>query len=196
MNETIRLILLLALAGSAVTMAASAARFWLDEERRLSRYIARALGGPPDAQLIARGRGTAAAFSVSAGQIIVMWNGGAQALLYPFSALVGAELIVDGGTAARVYRGEARKILDQIAGGAQDVTLRLVFDNPRDPEFEMDLWLPADAARRDARSPTDAIREGRNWIARADAILRTPASVVRSEPILPIDDDEEDDAPF
>jgi len=127
----------------------------------------------------------------------VMWQGGAQALLYPLTALVGAELIVDGAVAARVYRGEPRKVLDQIAGGARQVTLRLVFDNPRDPEFEIDLWLPEDEARRDARPPADAIREGRTWLARADAILRAPVQVARAATLPPQpDEDEEDDAPF
>ena len=82
---------------------------------------------------------------------------------------------------ARVFRGEPRRALDAIERGAQTVTLRLIFDNPRDPDFDLDLWLPPDALRRDAITAAQAIQQGRSWIARVESILRlqTPA---RSEP--------------
>jgi hypothetical protein len=167
-----RLMLVLGMAGSALTFAGSAAAWWFDEDRRLRRLIWRALGGEPDGAIVARGRNTAAGFRTAANQIVVMHEGGAKALLYPLSALIGAELIVDGQVVARALRDEPRRALDQLAGAATAVTLRLVFDDPRHPDFMLDLWLPEDEARRAARPPAAAIEEGRAWLARAEAILR------------------------
>jgi len=56
------------------------------------------------------------------------------------------------------------------------VTLRLVFDDAAHPDFDLDLWLAEDALHRDARAPSVAIQEARGWLARAEAILRRPAS--------------------
>jgi hypothetical protein len=52
------------------------------------------------------------------------------------------------------------------------VTLKLIFDDPRHPDFELDLWLEGDEQRRESRSPADAIQEANRWLARADAIVR------------------------
>lgn len=206
MTDFFRLILMLALAGSGVTLAGSAAAWWLDEERRLLRLMRKVLGGPPDAAIVARGRNAAAGFRLDAEEIIVMWRGGAKALLYPLGGLEGAELIVDDRVVARAFRGEPRRALDQIETNAGKVTLRLVFDNPRDPDFDLDLWLPEDQLRRDSGSPGRAIQEARSWIARAEAILRRPARATEVAPVAPVavqrqpepaaDEDEEDDAPF
>ena len=181
MSEALRIILMLAIAGAAITVLGSGIAWWTDVERQLRRYIRRSLKGPPDAVIIAKGRAAAAGFSVTAGEAVVMWRGGAHALLYPLHAFLGAELIVDERVLARVFRGEPRRALDAIERGAQTVTLRLIFDNPRDPDFDLDLWLPPDALRRDAITAAQAIQQGRSWIARVESILRlqTPA---RSEP--------------
>ncbi|MBQ1540921.1 MAG: hypothetical protein IIZ63_02870 [Caulobacteraceae bacterium] len=184
MIDSMRLLLLLGIAGSAVTLLGSGAAWWLDEERRLKRLMRRALGGEPDAVIVARGRNAAAGFRLKPQQAVVMWNGGADALLYQLRALLGAELIVDDQVVARVYKGETRRALEQIAGGARQVTLRLIFDNPRDPDFELDLWLPSDASRRNAAGPGPAIQEARRWLARADAILRRAAPPRVAAPAL------------
>jgi hypothetical protein len=178
MTEAVRILLLLALAGAVVTVAASAAAWWVEEDRRLNRLIRRCLDGPPDAAIVARGHNAAAAFSLRTGEILVMRNGGAKSMLYPLRGLVGAELIVDGLVAARAFRGEPRKALDAITPEARQVLLRLIFDNPRDPDFELVLW-PHGRHSRDDGGAADAIQEARSWLARAEAILRlpTPASV-------------------
>lgn len=177
MTDFVRLLLMLALAGSAITLAGSGAAWWLDEERRLMRLTRRVLGGQPDAAIVARGRNAAAAFRLDSNRALVMWQGGAKALLYPLNALEGAELIVDDRVVARAFKGEPRRVLDHIENNAGTVTLRLVFDNARDPDFDLDLWLPQDQDRRNSRSPGDAIHEARSWIARAEAILRRPPPV-------------------
>ena len=55
------------------------------------------------------------------------------------------------------------------------VTLRLLFDDARYPDFSLDLWIPRDGLRRDAPTPAAAIREARGWLARAEAIMRQTA---------------------
>jgi hypothetical protein len=54
------------------------------------------------------------------------------------------------------------------------VSLKLIFDDPRHPDFELDLWLEGDQQRRESRSPADAIQEANRWLLRADAIVRRP----------------------
>jgi hypothetical protein len=175
LSDALRLILLLAIAGAAVTVLGSGVSWWMDEERRLNRYIRRSLGGEPDAVIVVRGRAAAAAFSLASSEAVVMWRGGAKALLYPLHAFLGAELIVDDVVVARVFRGEPRRALDAVSTGARTVTLRLIFDNPRDPDFDLDLWLPPDSLRRDTLSPGKAIQQGRTWLARVDSLLRLAA---------------------
>lgn len=191
MLSLLRLILTLALAGSALTFAGSAAAWWFDEERRLRRLIVGALGGEPDGAIVTRGRNAAAGFRLASGQIVVMRAGGADAVLYPLRAFVGAELIIDGQVAARAVRDEPRRALDQVAGAASRVTLRLVFDDPSRPDFDLDLWLPEDEHRRDARPPSAAIEEARSWLARAEAILRRTPKPASRQDVPPWEDDDD-----
>ncbi len=199
MQNLLRLLLLLGVAGSALTFLGSGAAWWFEEDRRLKRLVRRALGGEPDAVIVARGRNTAAGFRLESDQVVVMRDGGADALLYPLRALVGAELIIDGQVVARAVRDEPRRPLDQIASAPSQVTLRLVFDDPRHPDFDLDLWLVRDLLRRDALVPVAAIQEARSWLARAEAILRRTAAVAVSqssaapEPEEDEPDDGEDD---
>jgi hypothetical protein len=87
---------------------------------------------------------------------------------------MGAELSVDGQVIGRVFRGEPRRAIDQIVQQAAQVTLKLIFDDARHPDFELDLWLDGDQQRRESRSPADAIQEANRWLLRADAIVRRP----------------------
>ncbi len=195
MQNLLRLLLLLGVAGSALTFLGSGAAWWFEEDRRLKRLVRRALGGEPDGVIVARGRNAAAGFRLESDQVVVMRDGGANALLYPLRALVGAELIIDGQVVARAVRDEPRRALDQIASAPSQVTLRLVFDDPRHPDFDLDLWLVRDLLRRDALVPVAAIQEARSWLARAEAILRrTPAvAVSQSASALEPEEDEPDE---
>jgi hypothetical protein len=173
--DFIRIILLLALAGAAVTFIGSAAAWWMEDHRRLGRLVRKVLGGKPDGVIVAPGREAAAGFRLTSNQVVVMRRGGANTLLYRLQALLGAELIVDDVVVARAMRDEPRRVLDQVNNEARHVTLRLLFDDPRHPDFSLDLWLPRDAQRRNARTPAAAIREARGWLTRAEAILRRSA---------------------
>ena len=170
MDHLGRDLMLFLLTAGVVTAAANMAAWWLEESRRLNRALRRALGGQADAAVVSHGRG--AALDLGAGLAAVAWDGGSRVLVYELAAFVGAELLIDGAVAARAFRDEPRRALDQVASQAREVALRLIFDDPRDPDFEVWLWRPDDQAGGKLGSPQDAIQEARRWLARAEAILR------------------------
>lgn len=174
MNDVVRLLLLLALAGTAVTFAGSFAIWFLDEDRRIGRALKRVLKGEPEAVLVARGRGRGVGVNFASGLAAVAWEAGAWCLVYRIDELMGAELIIDDQVVARAHRDEPRRALDQRVSHAARVTLRLIFDDPQHPDFELDLWLTGDENRRVAASPGAAVLEANRWLARAEAILRRP----------------------
>lgn len=174
MSELARLLLLVAIAGSAVTFLGSAAIWFMDEDRRIRRALRHVLRHDPDVVILARGRGRGAGFSFATGLAAVAWDSGAWCLLYRIDEVMGAELLIDGQVAGRVFRGENRRAIDNVAPQASQVTLRLVFDDPRHPDFDLDLWVPGDEQRRESRSPGDAVQEANRWLARCEAIVRRP----------------------
>lgn len=186
MDETARLLLWLALAGTAVTFAGSAAIWFMDEDRRIRRAFRHVLKLPADAVLIANGRGIG--FNFARSLAAVAWDQGAWCLVYRIDELVGAELLVDGEVRARAYRGEGRRALERTTPGSGQVALRLIFDDARYPDFEITLWAPGDEAKRSAPSPAEAIQEANRWIARVEAILRRaspPRAAAVSQPAPP-----------
>jgi hypothetical protein len=77
------------------------------------------------------------------------------------------------------FRGEPRRALDELADREELVRLRFVFDDPRHPDFELDLWRPEDEGRRGRLEPDEALREANRWLARLEALLRRPAGAAR-----------------
>lgn len=174
MSDLARLLLLLGFAGLVVTLAGSGVIWFMEESRRIRRALKKVLKGDPEAMIVAPGRGRAAGFSFSTGLLAVTWDTGGWCLIYRINELQGAEIIVDGTVVARAYRGEPRRPLDQTVDEAARVSLRLVFDDPANPDFELDLFAAVDAARRPDASPKAAVQEANRWMARAEAILRRP----------------------
>lgn len=174
MSELWRLLLLVTLSASAVTFVGSAAIWFMDEERRIRRALRHVLKGAPETVIVAKGHGRGAGFNFTTNQAAVAWDSGAWCLIYRIDELMGAELSVDGQVIGRVFRGEQRRAIDQIVQQAAQVTLKLIFDDPRHPDFELDVWLEGDQQRRESRSPADAIQEANRWLLRADAIVRRP----------------------
>src|SRR3990167_774068 len=141
MDELPRLLLLLALVGVAAALLGAAVIWHMDEGRRVRRALRNVLKSPPEAVVVARGRGKGAGFSFTSGLAAVAWDSGAWCLVYRIYELVGVEIIVDGEVVARAFRGEPRKALDHLASEASRVTLRLIFDDPNHADFELDLWM-------------------------------------------------------
>jgi hypothetical protein len=178
MSEVIRILLILGIAGAALTMIGAAIAWWRAEDRRLGRLITRVFDGPADAQIIGRGQNAAIAIGDEPPQILVMQEGGAKARLYQLAHLLGAELDVDDVLVSRAFLGEARMPLDHAAANAQTVVLRLLFYDPKHPDFDLVIWSPRRRRSQDQSSDI-AIRDGGRWVARIDALLRQHA---RDEP--------------
>ena len=174
MGEYLRLFLSLGLAGLALTLAGAGWIWSMNEERRLRRSLARVLGEPAHALIVAHGRGKAVGFNFTSNQVAVAWDAGAWCLIYHLEEMIGAELAVDGQVLARVHRGEQRRALDNLGGAENQVRLRLVFDDMHHPDFVMDLWLPEDERRKGGVTSAEAVAEANRWVARVEAVLRRP----------------------
>ncbi len=207
MSEAARLMLLLALAGAGVTFLGSAAIWLMDPQRRLQRALKRVLKAFPEAMLLSPPSGRGVGFSFDSGMLAVCWNNGGWCLLYRIEELAGAELLIDDQVVGRALRGEPSRTLDRAGGAAESVVLRLIFDDPRHPDFDLDLWTRSDTMRRVSATPAEAIAEGNSWLARTEAILRrpkpalaivaAPPPVARREPEPEEDEDQDqDELPF
>jgi hypothetical protein len=171
MSEWLRLVLLIGLGGVGVTLLAMGFARYLAEDQRLARTFRAALETRPDAALIGHGSGRGVALSLAARRIVTAWDAGGWHMVYALDELLGAELDLDGQIAARAMRGEPRRPLDRSTGAEHEVRLRLIFDEPRHPDFELVLW-PAKAGRGAPTKPREAISEANRWIARVEALLR------------------------
>lgn len=174
MRDVVQLLLLVALAGAGLTLLGAVALWILDETRRIRRALTRVLGADVEIMLVARGRGRGTGVSFATGLCAVAWDAGAWCLVYRIDELMGAELIIDGQVVGRAFRGEPRRALEQLVTEASRVTLRLIFDDPHHPDFDLDLWQAGDERRRAGGSPAGAVQEANRWLARAEAILRLP----------------------
>jgi hypothetical protein len=175
MDEVTRLLLLVGVAGIAVTVLAGVARWNANEGRRIRRGLKAVLKGDTHGFLPALGRGRGIGFNFTSNKVAVVWDTGAWGLVYGLDELVGAEVIVDGMVVGRVHRGEQRMALNAFDAERQ-VSLRLVFDDLAQPDFVLDLWLPDDEGRRYELPPAEAIGEANRWLARIEALLRRPAA--------------------
>jgi hypothetical protein len=200
-SEAARLMLLLALAGAGVTFLGSAATWLMDPQQRMQRSLKRVLKGWPDAMLLSPPSGRGAGFAFDSALLAVCWDNGAWCLIYRIDELAGAELLIDGQVVGRALRGEPSRVLDRAGGASESVVLRLIFDDPRHPDFDLDLWTRADQFRRVAASPSEAIAEANSWLARTEAILRKPRpvpppaapAVAAAAAMAGYDDDDEED---
>jgi hypothetical protein len=172
MTDALRTILQLALFGAGLTAMAMAVAWWFETSRRLKRNLRQILGGAPDAIAVDAADGRAAGLRLDARSIAVLWDRGASGLVYGFDELEGAELIVDGHVAARVARGETKKLLEAMGRDADQVALRLIFADARFPEFELDLWGSLSSYRAKDSSPAEAVRTGRKWLSHVGVVVK------------------------
>jgi hypothetical protein len=173
MDHAVRLLVLLLVGGGAMTALAATAVWWLEPSRRIARTLEKALGGSMDAVLAAPARGQGAALRLDAAKIAIVRDFNDAGLLFELNELIGAELIFDGAVCARAFRGEGRRALDRIDPEVSKVMLRLVFDDVRDPEFELELWAASDPPRQGQDGPA-AVQAARKWFTRLEAVLRQP----------------------
>src|ERR1700760_1176994 len=103
MNDVLRLVVLLVIAGLVLTAIGALIARWLDPARRLVRYLRMALQATPGAGMIDRGAGKAMAFNIEAGKIAVLWDKGRKGYVYRLEQLTGAEMMVDNIVIARCF---------------------------------------------------------------------------------------------
>ena len=198
MNDALRLIVLLVLAGLVLTLVGTLIARWLDPARRLVRYLRLALQAPPEAVMMDRGGGKAMGFNLDTGKIAVLWDKGRKGYVYRFEQMVGAEMMVDNIVLARCFRDRPPMPLDEIPMSAHRGVMRVVFDNPRDPEYELEIWPAMNGRGHEYPSPADAVQAGRKWLARLESLLRRgpPRTLTRPEPPAAILPDEDDSPPW
>ena len=198
MNDALRLALLLVIAALALTAIGAILARSLDPARRLTRYLRMALAAEPEGVMMDRGGGKAMAFNLDAGRIAVLWDRGRKGLVYKLDQLIGAEMMVDNIVLARCFRDRPVMPLDEIPMAAHRGVMRVVFDNPRDPEYELEIWPAMNGRGHEHRSPADAVQAGRTWLTRLELILRRPAPRTLTRPAAPapILPDEDDPPPW
>jgi hypothetical protein len=178
MNQFGPFVVLIALLAAGLAGLGAAVAWWNEETRRVRRGLRKVLGETPHALIVAPGRGRGAGFNFTSNNMAVAWDCGGWCLVYSIDELIGAELIVDGQVAARSWRAEPRRPLERVTA-ERSVVLRLVFDDPRHPDFALELWAG------DAGDAGEAIEQGNRWIARTDSVFRRRPTAMQSRPATP-----------
>lgn len=172
MEQAGRIILWFVFAALGLTLISSGLIWWFESSRRLTRALTAALGKAPDATLMDIGGHKAAGIDFAAGDISVLWETGARGLIYGLDEIEGAELIVDGRVVGRAQRGEPRRVLDETFAQAERVSIRLIFNDVQDPEFEIQLCGEGLSRATSAHSALDFVRLARKWLSHIDAVLK------------------------
>ncbi len=221
MIHAARILLYFLFGGIALTLLASGLMWWFEASRRLSRALNTALGKAADAVIYDLDGHKAAGLDFTAGDLAVMWDTGAQGLVFAFDEIEGAELIVDERVVARAQKGETRRVLEETHAQAAKVTLRLMFNDVQTPEFELNLFGDVSHNPVHAKTASEAVRMGRKWLSHVDAVIKRmppsppeaaavapepkppapvplapaprPAAIPASAPLPPWEDDPEDD---
>jgi len=174
------LIVLIGLAAVLLAALGAVVAWYNEEGRRIRRGLRRVLKGDTHALIIAYGRGRGAGFNFFSNTMAVTWDAGGWCLIYKIDELLGAELIIDGQVVGRSYRGEPRRPVDVLGGAEKQVMLRLVFDDPKYPDFGLELWTASRTLRRSELKTDEAIEEGNRWLARMESVFRRQPSTART----------------
>jgi len=172
MNNGLLFLLLIGVLAAVAMALVAVGAWWLEPGQRVARLLRLGLAGAPEVLSTAPARSQGAALAIDERKLAIVRGPGDTGLVYDLDELIGAELIFDGSVVARASRGEGRRPLDQVAPNVSRVTLRFVFDDPHDPDFEFELYTPGDAGRRDDQGPDAAVQVARRWFARLEAVLR------------------------
>ncbi|MDV6329708.1 hypothetical protein [Asticcacaulis sp. 201] len=128
-------------------------------------------------------RKAAAASSYEGNRVIIVRNfGKVPHKPYTMHELLGIEVFVDDRVVGRVVRGGPVKLLDDIAPVVNRVTMRLIFDDPADPDFELVMWDPHDNLTARAEGPRAAMNNARKWFYHVEAVLRRTATSPAPKP--------------
>ncbi|MFT3997016.1 MAG: hypothetical protein QM667_06395 [Asticcacaulis sp.] len=161
-------------------------RIWdsrVEAPRKLEDEVAEALNGAKaDVVSIEPARKAAAALSYHGNRcIIVREFGKVPTRIYAITEVIGMEVFVNNKVAARIIRSGAHKMFDDIAPQVDRVTIRLMFNDPAKPDFELILWDPNDALTARAEGPRAAMETARRWFYHVEAIIRKPVAEIEKE---------------
>ncbi|MDC7683466.1 hypothetical protein PQU92_09280 [Asticcacaulis sp. BYS171W] len=184
MNQYLPTIIILTAAALAVLLVLY--RIWdsrVEAPKKLEDEVAEALNGArPDVVSIEPARKAAAALSYLANTcVIVREFGKAPTRVYGMVEIIGIEVFVNNKVAARIIRSGAHKMFDDIAPQVDRVTIRLMFNDPSRPDFELVLWDPNDALTARAEGPRAAMETARRWFYHVEAIIRKPLADIEKE---------------
>ena len=148
----------------------------VEQPKKLEDEVKEALGGArAEVESIEPVRRAAAAISYAANKIVIVRDFGKKPTrLYTINDLIGIEIFANDRVVARVLRSGPHKMLDDIAPEVSRVTIRLIFDDPSHPDYELVLWDPHDALTARAEGPRAAMDTARKWFYHVEAILRRP----------------------
>lgn len=184
MNQYLPTIIILTAAALAILLILY--RIWdsrVEAPKKLEDEVAEALNGAKaDVASIEPARKAAAALSYLGNRcVIVREFGKLPTRLYSMAELIGIEVFVNNKVAARIIRGGAHKMFDDIAPQVDRVTIRLMFNDPSKPDFELILWDPNDALTARAEGPRAAMETARRWFYHVEAIIRKPLADIEKE---------------
>ena len=147
----------------------------VEQPKKLEDELKEALGGAkPEVESVEPVRQAAMAVSYAANRIVIIRKfGKIPPRIYTVDKLVGIEVFVDDKVAARVMRAGPHKMLDDIAPVVHRVAIRMIFDDPSHPDYELVLWDPHDALTARAEGPRAAMETARKWFYHVEAILRS-----------------------
>jgi hypothetical protein len=172
MADALRVILYFLVFGLLLVLGASGLMWWMTPTRRLGRAINTALGKVADATIYDISSKSAAGLDFSNGDLAIMWQTGENGLVFTFSEIEGAELIVDEKVVARAQKGEHRRVLDETFAQARHVVLRLMFNDIELPEFEIVIYGTVVTDPVFPKTASEAVRLGRKWLSHIDAVIK------------------------
>ena len=164
-----------------VAVSAFALAWWREPSRRAARTAATRLGGVADVVFTAPLRGQGVGLRVKPPGVAVVRRAGDPGLVFGFEEVIGIELIFDGEVRARAFRGEPRRPLDIVRPSASQISVRLVFDDVRYPDFELELIRPDDGPV----DPATSVDAARKLFSHVEAIIRQPPAIAGSRPAEP-----------
>jgi hypothetical protein len=172
LEQLARLILWFLFGALCLVLISSLSLWWFEALRRLNRALTRTLGKPADAVVYDISGTHCAGLDFTRGDLAILWQGGAYGLVFSFDEIEGAELIVNEKIVARAQRGETRRVLDEGFAHASRVVLRLMFDDVKTPEFELELYGKITTHPLHAKTAAEAVRQGRKWLSHIDAVIK------------------------
>lgn len=163
-----------------VSLAAGAAfgvRLWAkaynETGRRILRSLRKVLKGETDAFIIDYGRSCGVGFNFTSMTVAVAWDAGDWCLVYGIDELAGVELSVDHKVEGWAFSQGKPWAADPEQPVESRVVLRHLFDDPRHPDFVLELWSAEgerDDTIPDART---AIEKANAWLDGMAALMAT-----------------------